>query len=56
MTLYYRANLNFMSIGEIHRDHSGTENPVWEINHLSLHTGNENTYNIIIGNSQQSIL
>ena len=26
-----------MSIGEVNSDHSGSQNPVWNVNHLGLH-------------------
>ena len=34
---HFQTNLNLMSIGEVNSDHSGSQNPVWNVNHLGLH-------------------
>ena len=38
---HYQTNLNLMSIGEVNSDHSGSQSPVRNVNHLGLHKDRE---------------
>ena len=38
---HYQTNLNRTSIGEVNSDHSGSQSPVRNVNHLGLHKDRE---------------
>ena len=38
---HFQTNLNLTSIGEVNSDHSGSQNPVRNVNYLGLHKDKE---------------